>query len=123
MGTGRRMLALLLVGCFSVIGCATTALVTRYPTASYPPTNPGEVQLYSFNFPSVKYAVIGEISYDDYGDESDVQKAMRAGAAKIGGDAVVVQAKETAANVQTIGETPIVFYKRQVRGVVVKFVK
>jgi hypothetical protein len=86
----------LLAVCVILTGCAT-ASVARYPNAqNIPPTNPANVSVYT-NFPPVQYEIIGEIegSGDQFASWDMVSDEMRKKAAEIGGDAVVIQVRDT----------------------------
>jgi len=76
-------------------GCAT-ATVNPYPNARYAPSNPQSVGVY-YNFPPQPYEVIGEVYYGGAPAASwtGAGKLLRQEAAKIGGDAVVVQQQDT----------------------------
>lgn len=78
-----------------LIGCAT-ATVNPYPNAGYAPSNPQSVGVY-YNFPPEPYKVIGEVYYSGAPAASwtGAGKLLRQEAAKIGGDAVVVQQQDT----------------------------
>jgi hypothetical protein len=77
------------------VGCAT-ARVNPYPNAHYAPSNTQNVGLY-YNFPPQAYEVIGEVYYSGAPAASwtGAGKLLREEAAKIGGDAVVVQQQDT----------------------------
>lgn len=76
-------------------GCAT-ATINPYPNKSYEPSNPQAVSVY-YNFPPQPYEVIGEVYYSGAPAASwtGAGKLLRQEAAKIGGDAVVVQQQDT----------------------------
>jgi len=78
-----------------LVGCAT-ATVNPYPNSGYAPSNPESVSVY-YNFPPQPYKVIGEVYYSGAPAASwtGAGKLLRQEAAKIGGDAVVVQQQDT----------------------------
>lgn len=104
------------------VGCASASSV-RYPVASYTPTSPDSIPIY-YNFPPVQYEVIGEVKYDGAPAArwSGAEKLMRAEAAKIGGDAIVIQEKEQPLRGALLsGSTIGLAREKAMRGVVIKY--
>ena len=87
--------------CFALAACSaalsldgcTTSGTSAVPGASYPPTDPNKVQVL-YQPPSRPYQVIGFVSVDKtIGVENEqVAKKFREAAAKLGAQAVVVEA-------------------------------
>jgi hypothetical protein len=88
-------LAILAIASALFTGCAT-ARVNPYPNSHYAPSNPQNVGVY-YNFPPQQYEVIGEVYYNGAPAASwtGAGKLLRQEAAKIGGDAVIVQQQDT----------------------------
>ena len=103
-------------------GCAS-ASSSRYPGTIYAPTAPGTVPIY-YNFPPVKYEVIGEVKYDGAPAArwSGAEKLLRVEAAKMGGDAIVIQEKERPIRGAILsGSTIGLAREKTMRGVVIKY--
>ena len=76
-------------------GCAS-ASVARYPGVVYPPNKLANVIVYR-NYPPVPYQVIGEVNYTASSSDAEwpsPEDMLRSKAAKIGGDAVVIQVED-----------------------------
>jgi len=76
-------------------GCAT-AVARRYPNATYPPGDPATVEIFN-HFPPTPYEVIGEVEYNGapLARWGGAWQKLRQEAAAIGGDAVVIQVRDT----------------------------
>jgi len=88
----RSLLATLLV--FTGVGCATVD-ITKTGKGYYAPTNPNEVQILMTVPITKQYEELGTITVNGFGmrEEAKMHNAIRAKAAPLGANAVVIQSQ------------------------------
>ena len=72
------------------IGCAHISTNLYKDSPTYPPTDPSNVSVYHRKPQNVNFVELGEITVSEVNSWKDAEKALKEGAAKIGGDAVYI---------------------------------
>jgi hypothetical protein len=97
----QRSLAMLLGGMLALVlvtGCNTVSVNSKQylGTPSYPPTDPATIQILQTQ-PTVANLRLGEITLEPNGNptKADMEKKLRAAAAQMGANAVVIVADQT----------------------------
>ena len=116
----RWLVAIILL--FPCLGCASVSSAT-YPGAALSPTDSSSIAIY-YNAPPVPYDVIGEVQYQGApaAQWSGAEKLLREKAAKMGGDAVIVQEKDRPIRGAMVSGSMIGLAREKVmRGIVIKY--